>query len=347
MRVVSVERRRFFSLSFLFFFSLSRVYFILRAPRGVRQGGRWGGLCQLYRTPVLLLLLLSALAPSLRSLLRLYGSWVLGRDTTFFQGAQGAPLWGPSPPQRETHRRNMAAAKWSSPAVYIQPAGTARKRDKKKKKKKEKKRKAANENTLNDDLNMNVNPFTARWVKRAASCPPYLHNCRASSSSHQMSCYLSLVFVFYYLSLFRHINYGILLPIVHCVLLRALDYRSCLVSIATASKVLGSCSLITNNSERWMAFPAYVVIHQFIKRAHRADGFNWQPFIQRQKQQPQRMEGRSKAMLITRSFPLMDMMRRPLFLRLFSYEPWMMNSTPYFKTTFNRHLHVIHYLNKY
>ena len=137
---VGWEKKVFFSL-FSFFFSLSRVYFILRAPRGVRQGGRWGGLCQLYRTPVLLLLLLlSALAPSLRSLLRLYGSWVLGRDTTFFQGAQGAPLWGPSPPQRETHRRNMAAAKWSSPAVYIQPAGTARKRDKKKKKKKEKKK---------------------------------------------------------------------------------------------------------------------------------------------------------------------------------------------------------------
>jgi hypothetical protein len=31
----------------------------------------------------------------------------------------GAPLWGPSPPQRETHRRNMAATKWSSPAVSI------------------------------------------------------------------------------------------------------------------------------------------------------------------------------------------------------------------------------------
>ena len=124
------KRSLFFFPFFLFFrFYFISFYFILRSQGGW-WGGRWGESkdMRLYRTPVL-------------SFSAAHGCCVYTHTSTHthtymctcmcvlyicawpghddFQGAQGAPLWGPSPPQRETGRRNMAAIKWSSPAVSV------------------------------------------------------------------------------------------------------------------------------------------------------------------------------------------------------------------------------------
>ena len=136
-RVGKEEKKKvFFFLSFDFIL----FHFILFcAHRGVWWGGRWGEAkdMKLYRTPVLSFS--AAHGCCVYTHIYTHTQYTHTHTHTYtythiyvcvlyiyawpghddFQGTQGAPLWGPSPPQRETHRRNMAATKWSSPAVSI------------------------------------------------------------------------------------------------------------------------------------------------------------------------------------------------------------------------------------